>query len=270
MNKSPKQIAKRVERIMARPTQYVFDLTDVDMKCYTEVLNVLFNEPAFKADVEKRNRFVRSAGSMRPHSSELDNIVRVIQQHDRKLADQLFTALVQANLHAQFTLEKFSLEDMLRNHVDYSKPGVIARVDQLKLNLDRLIFLSDMLDGVLLDVKVDLEHVTDGQIEYKQFDAVRDAMSLIKVFFGQVRDGSDSSSPESQLFTEYADSINDYLTKRLKTYSEKLRRIRESSVPSSSAGAAAAPVPSSEVAPRSQSAAPPSATVPDGSPSGNP
>lgn len=220
-----KNTSKRIEQVLAQPTQYVFDLTDVDKRFYTEAINVLFNNPEFKEAVEKRNRFVRSAGNMRPGSAEITNIVRVIQQHDRKLADTLFAHIVQANLHARVTYETVSLEDMLRDHVDFSKDGMKERVDTLKLNLDKLVFLADMLEGVLVDVKGDMSHVTEGQFEFKQFDAVIDAMTMLKCFFGMVR-GKDLSRPDAQLYVEYSDSINEYLTKRLKTYSEKLQKIR--------------------------------------------
>lgn len=60
----PKMSAERIERVILQPTQYVFDLTDVDKKYYTEAINVLFNDPKFKYAVEKRNRFVRSAGGL--------------------------------------------------------------------------------------------------------------------------------------------------------------------------------------------------------------
>lgn len=221
-----KQTAKRIEQIMASPTQYVFDLTDVDKKFYADAINVLFNDPEYIEAVEKRNRFVRSAGAMRPNSAELNNIVRIIQQHDRKLADRLFSTIVQANLHASMTYETISIEDMLRDHVDFSKEGMVQRVDTLKLNLDRLVFLADMLEGVLVDVKGDMDFVTDGKFDFKQFDVVRDAMTMLKCFFGMVR-GNNDDTPDAQLYLEYSDSINDYLTKRLKTYSEKLRKIKQ-------------------------------------------
>lgn len=225
MKQDPKKTAERVAEIMNQPTQYVFDLTDVDTKYYTEAINVLFNDPKFKDAVEKRNRFVRSAGGLRQNSPEIINLVRIIQQHDRRLADTLFATLVMANLHAQQTYERMSIDEMLRQYVDMTQEGAQERADQLKLNLDKLTFLADILDGILLDVKQSMDELTKGEVDFKQFDAVRDSLTLVKVFFGQVH-GKDYDNPEAKLFVEYADSIDDYMTKRLKTYSEKLKKIR--------------------------------------------
>lgn len=225
MKQDQKKTAERVAEIMNQPTQYVFDLTDVDTKYYTEAINVLFNDPKFKDAVEKRNRFVRSAGGLRQNSPEIINLVRIIQQHDRKLADTLFATLVMANLHTQQTYERMSIDETLRRFVDMTQEGAQKRADKLKLNLDKLTFLADILDGILFDVKQSMYELTKGEVDFKQFDAVRDSITLVKVFFGQVQ-GQDYDNPEAKLFADYADSIDDYMTKRMKTYSEKLKKIR--------------------------------------------
>lgn len=227
MKQDPKKAAKRVEAIMNQPTQYVFDLTDVDTKYYTEALNVLFNDPKFKEAVEKRNRFVRSAGGLRNQSSEMLNLIRVIQQHDRKLADTVFAKLVMANLHSNTTYERMPIERTFSEYVDMTQEGAQERADTLKLNLNKLTFLADILDGLLFDVKHSMEDLTNGEVTFQQFDAVRDSLSLVKVFFGQIH-SPNHECPEAKLFVEYADSIDDYMTKRLKTYSEKLKKIRAS------------------------------------------
>ena len=54
----------------------------------------------------------------------------------------------------------------------------------------------------------------DDIVEFHQFDAVSHVLTQLRGFFKTVRRGN-FDSPESQLYFDYADSINDYLDKRL-------------------------------------------------------
>ena len=89
-----KTSAQREEQIRNLPTPYTFNLQDVPADKYTAILKSLFADPDFKQMVEKRNRLVRSAAQMRPYTSQMSNLVRTIQQHDRRLADTLYSVLV--------------------------------------------------------------------------------------------------------------------------------------------------------------------------------
>ena len=66
--------------------------------------------------------------------------------------------------------------------------------------------------------------VFDGSIEFNQFDAVMKVLTQLRGFFKSARRG-DAESPEAQLYFDYSDSINDYLEKRLKTYTDKYRKL---------------------------------------------
>ena len=64
----------------------------------------------------------------------------------------------------------------------------------------------------------------DGGIDFNQFDAVSNVLTQLRGFFKSAR-SKDANSPEAQLYFNYSDSINDYLEKRLKTYTEKYRKL---------------------------------------------
>ena len=98
------------------------------------------------------------------------------------------------------------------------------RVSRMAANLDKITFLADMLESVVTEVKADMRHVFDGSIDFHQFDAVLNVLTQLRGFFNTTRSGN-SDSPEAQLYIDYADSINDYLEKRLKTYTEKYRKL---------------------------------------------
>ena len=207
-----------------QPTVYTFNFKDVPVSKYAETLDVLFHDPDYNEAVEKRNRLVKSADRLRPGSSEMANIVRTIQQHDRKLADIMYACIVQTNLRSDVSNDFLSFDTLLKYYVDYRKDGMRDHVSRMAANLDKVTFLADMLESVVTDVKDDMRQVFDDVVEFHQFDAVSHVLTQLRGFFKTVRRGN-FDSPESQLYFDYSDSINDYLDKRLKTYTEKYRKL---------------------------------------------
>ena len=207
-----------------QPTVYTFNFKDVPVSKYAETLDVLFHDPDYNEAVEKRNRLVKSADRLRPGSSEMANIVRTIQQHDRKLADIMYACIVQTNLRSDVSNDFLSFDTLLKYYVDYRKDGMRECVSRMAANLDKVTFLADMLESVVTDVKDDMRQVFDDVVEFHQFDAVSHVLTQLRGFFKTVRRGN-FDSPESQLYFDYSDSINDYLDKRLKTYTEKYRKL---------------------------------------------
>lgn len=207
-----------------QPTVYTFNFKDVPVSKYAETLDMLFHNPDYNETVEKRNRLVKSADRLRPGTSEMANIVRTIQQHDRKLADIMYASIVQTNLHSEVSNDFLSFDTLLKYYVDYRKDGMRERVSVMAANLDKITFLADMLESVVTDVKADMRHVFDGSIDFNQFDAVSNVLTQLRGFFKSAR-SKDANSPEAQLYFDYSDSINDYLEKRLKTYTDKYRKL---------------------------------------------
>lgn len=217
-------IRTREELVRNQPTIYSFHFKDVPPGKYAETLDVLFHNPDYNEDVEKRNRLVKSEQRLRPGSSEMANLVRTIQQYDRKLADILYASIVQTNLHSEVGYDFLSFRTLLKYYVDYSKDGNKERVDRLAANLDKVTFLADMLESIVTDVKADMREIFNGSVEFNQFDSVRNVLTQLRGFFKSAR-CNDADSPEAQLYFDYSDSINEYLEKRLKTYTDKYRKL---------------------------------------------
>lgn len=217
-------IKAREELVSNQPTIYSFHFKDVPTSKYAETLDVLFHNSDYNDAVEKRNRLVKSAERLRPGSSEMVNLVRTIQQHDRKLADIMYASIVQTNLHSDVSYDFLSFGTLLKYYVDYNKDGMRERVDRMAANLDKVTFLADMLESVVTDVKADMREIFNDGIEFNQFDAVLKVLTQLRGFFKSARRG-DADSPEAQLYFDYSDSINDYLEKRLKTYTDKYRKL---------------------------------------------
>ena len=214
----------REQVVRNQPTIYTFNFKDVPVSKYAETLDVLFHNPDYNDAVDKRNRLVKSSDRLRPGSSEMANIVRTIQQHDRKLADIMYAAIVQTNLHSDVSNDFLTFDTLLKYYVDYRKAGMRERVSRMAANLDKVTFLADMLESVVTDVKDDMRQVFDDVVEFRQFDAVSQVLTQLRGFFRSARRGN-SDSPEAQLYIDYSDSINDYLEKRLKTYTDKYRKL---------------------------------------------
>ena len=219
-----KPILTREQVVRNQPTVYTFNFKDVPVSKYAETLDVLFHNPDYNDAVDKRNRLVKSSDRLRPGSSEMANIVRTIQQHDRKLADIMYATIVQTNLHSDVSNDFLTFDTLLKYYVDYRKAGMRERVSRMAANLDKVTFLADMLESVVTDVKDDMRQVFDDVVEFRQFDAVSQVLTQLRGFFRSARRGN-SDSPEAQLYIDYSDSINDYLEKRLKTYTDKYRKL---------------------------------------------
>ena len=98
------------------------------------------------------------------------------------------------------------------------------KVDTLSLNLDKVAFLSDMLECVVKDVRSNMYAVFGNTTEFHQFDGVLKMIQQLRGFYKSVI-GENDNTPKAQLFFDYFDSIDDYLSKRLTTYSKKLRKL---------------------------------------------
>lgn len=217
-------LISREELVRQQPTIYTFNFKDVPVEKYAEMLDVLFHAPVFCEIIDKRNRFVMSADRLRSGTSEMKNLVKIIQQSDRKLADAVFSSLVQTNLRSNVSYDFLSFTTLLRYYVNYKKDGIKERVDRLACNLDKVTFLADLLESIVTDIKADMNVLFDGKMEFNQFDAVAKVLEQLRGFFNSAR-SKNETSPETQLYFEYSDSINDYVGKRLKTYTAKYRKM---------------------------------------------
>ena len=225
MAKNKKDLAKKAAKIEMEPTIYVFNFKDTPLEKYTETLKLLFGDPDFVDLVNKRNNLVKAAGRMRPNSAEIQAAIRGIQQRDRKLADLMYALIVQSNIRSDTTYDLLTFDNLMKYYVDYSKEGMNEQVDRLSANLDKITFLSDMLESLLTDIKADMKNVFGSAIEFTQFDGVATMMQQLRGFFKCSRDKGMNTEADQELYFDYSDSINEYMEKRLKTYSEKYRKL---------------------------------------------
>lgn len=222
-NKS-KVSEKRMEKVCAEPTIYTFNFKDVPMERYAETIKLLFNDPNFVDAVEKRNALVKCAGRMKQNSQEMLSLIKQIQQRDHRLADILFATLVQTNRRSDVTYDFLSFTTLLKYYVDYSKTDIMQKVDELTAHLDKITFLSEFLEAELVEVAQGMRLVFGDTIEFQQFDGVQQSLKQLNGFFRTIRSNNDNT-PEADLYWQYSDSISEYMGKRLKTYSDKYKKL---------------------------------------------
>ena len=225
-NKKQQQqaLAKREQQIRNQPTIYTFNFRDVPADKYAEALERLFSNPDFAEAVRNRNELVRAASRIPQNSPQMASLIRAIQEKDKKLAMNMYSLLVQVNVRSDESYDFLNFGQLLRYYVDYSKPGMQETVDKLAINLDKVTFLTDALESIVVDVKSYMTTIFNGRVEFHQFDGVMQVLKQMQGFFNFART-KDINSKDNDLYCEYADSINAYVDKRMKTYSEKHRKL---------------------------------------------
>ena len=225
-NKKQQQqaLAKREQQIRNQPTIYTFNFRDVPADKYAEALERLFSNPDFSEAVRNRNELVRAASRIPQNSPQMASLIRAIQEKDKKLAMNMYSLLVQVNVRSDESYDFLNFGQLLRYYVDYSKPGMQETVDKLAINLDKVTFLTDALESIVVDVKSYMTTIFNGRVEFHQFDGVMQVLKQMQGFFNFART-KDINSKDNDLYCEYADSINAYVDKRMKTYSEKHRKL---------------------------------------------
>ena len=185
------------QAVCTQPTVYTFNFKEVPISKYAETLDILFHNPDYNELVEKRNKLVKSADRLRSGTSEMANIVRTIQQRDRRLADIMYASIVQANIRSEVSNDFLSFDTLLKYYVDYRKDGMRECVSRMAANLDKVTFLADMLESVVTEVKSDMRQAFDDIVEFHQFDAVLHVLTQLRGFFKTAR-SKDDDSPEAQ------------------------------------------------------------------------
>ena len=66
---------------------------------------------------------------------------------------------MQVNLRSDESYDFLNFGQLLRYYVDYSKPGMQDKVDKLSIDLDKVTFLTDTLERIVIDVKSNMKEI---------------------------------------------------------------------------------------------------------------
>lgn len=213
-----------MNKVATMPISHIFDFASVPTDKFAAALDDLFHQEVFINDLVKRNRLCKTMARLRPNTSEANSVIKNINNEDRRLSDTIYAALIQACVNSEEVIAHVSFNHLLKYDVDHSREGVEERIDHLAGNLDKVVFMADMLESIITDIKADMKGIFGSNYHFKQFDVVNNMLKQLSTFFGKVR-SDDANTPEGELYMDYADSINSYLDKRLKTYTDKYRKL---------------------------------------------
>lgn len=205
--------------IASNPTIYPYCLTDLDGKDYADTLNSVFHDPVFIQRMQSRNNLYQSLGRMT--KQQVNTATKQLILMDQTIAKQILTALVLRSIQVNH-LEQIPFNSLLSN-VDLSDDDKRKARQRLATSLDMVTFLADVLESKTRDIDEDLSTLFGKDVEFKQFDGVTAAIRNMMAFFSATRDNG--SHEARALFAEYAESIENYLDKRIETFMKKYRKI---------------------------------------------
>lgn len=188
---------------------------------YKELFEVLFNSEKWVKTVERRQRMYNVAS--RP-GANVNSIRKGIEQDDRRAADMILHAML---IHE---CKKEGDKDILVKDLWTQIPKDDKEKNELKQkcreNLNVVMFLADMLETKLMAIEQNLRDIfPDGNYHFEQFNGVKVTLDQLRTVFGKTRDMQ--SEEVKQVYADYADSIEDYLEKRMKTFLNKTGKIQK-------------------------------------------
>lgn len=188
---------------------------------YKELFEVLFNSEKWVKTVERRQRMYSVAS--RP-GANVNSIRKGIEQDDRRAADMILHAM---QIHE---CKKEGDKDILVKDLWTQIPKDDKEKNELKQkcreNLNVVMFLADMLETKLMNIEQNLRDIfPDGNYHFEQFNGVKVTLDQLRTVFGKTRDMQ--SEEVKQVYADYADSIEEYLEKRMKTFLSKTGKIQK-------------------------------------------
>ena len=207
------------------PIPFLLNFQEIPVDTLASVFHEFLKNPDIKSTIARRNRDFLATQRLRDGSSECNALVKRYSKTDERLAMQLLGILAAKTSEMRDRVDTISFSDILAHYVDYSKPGNKERVDHLAANLDKMTFLADFLESIVTDIKGDMDALFGNDIRFEQFDAVLSTLKQLQGFSNSTRNEGEGTKDTRTLYMEYADSINAYLDKRLKTYTDRYRRI---------------------------------------------
>lgn len=222
MSKQKKQVsAKHIAKIAAKPTLYPYALDDLKGADYADTLEMLFHEKDWQERMARRNRIYHGIDRM-PEQNR-PSAVRALEDADRWFANRLLQALVLRSV--QVTTREHQTMDVYYKELPADAETMEKR-DRLARMLDATVFLMDIIESKITDINDLMRSLfNDNTMVFEQMDGVLAALRQMHDFFGATRDKG--SMEEQNLFADYAESIENDMDGRMKTYVERAKKLRE-------------------------------------------
>lgn len=188
---------------------------------YKQLFEVLFNSEKWVKTVEHRQRMFNVASRL---GANVKSIIKGVEQDDRRAADMILHAM---QIHECKTGGD---EGVLVKDLWAQIPKEDKKRNELKQecseNLNMVIFLADMLETKTMDIEQNFHDLfPDSNYHFEQLNGVNIVLDQLRTTLGKIRDTE--SDDVKQVYADYADSIEDYLRKRMKTFLGKLAKLKK-------------------------------------------
>lgn len=152
---------------------------------------------------------------------------RSIEQLDLKLSQAIYIALAGAAVKRQD--EVVNMSELLKS----LPPEKQEEAQELCVKLDSVTFMADVIEGYLFDINEMMKSLFDGKFGFMQMDHIMPALKRLKRCMRNTRDIG--TEDEKELFCDYAESIEAYMDKRMKTFHKRVAELNKKSAVSESA-----------------------------------
>lgn len=212
--------SREVAKIFMDSTMYAYTLDNVKGEAYGDTLDMLFHEKDWMERIERRNRIYHSIERMPVQNRPA--AVRALQDADTWLGKRLLQALLMRSVH----VGKIEHKPLKEYYEELPKDEeTLAKRDKISLLVNSTVFLCDIIESKIKDVNSLLRDVfKDDSMGFEQMDGVLIALRQMSDFFEATRDKG--STAEKEVFADYAESIEKYMDGRMKTYLERIKKIR--------------------------------------------
>lgn len=222
MQRDNKKIsAKQIAKIVTKPTFYPYALDDLKGTDYADTLEMLFHEKDWQERMARRNRIYHGIDRMPVQNRQA--AVRALEDADRWFAHRLLQALVMRSVQVT-RHETLSLNSCFQKLP--KDANTIEKQKRLSRLFNATVFLADIIESKITDINELICNLfNDKTLAFEQMDGVLAALRQMHDFFCATRDKG--TVEEQILFADYADSIENYMEGRMKTYVERLNQLRE-------------------------------------------
>ena len=197
------------------------DFKEFDDEARLQCMREIFELPDFKHIQQIRDSAIYE--SMRKGGKDKVAAAR-FEAADEMMARIIGEAVMWCAEHNSSRVKKLSTRQVMGD-LDDSDPKIREAKHQFYFNANAVVFIADLLDMYVSNINDALLVLfPTGQCRYTMLDDISRIKKRLSTFFDHT--SNDGSEEQRMLFADYAESINNYMDKRIKAFINKVTAIR--------------------------------------------
>lgn len=197
------------------------DFKEFDDEARLRCLSEIFELPEFKQMKQIRESAIYE--SMRKGGHDKVAAARY-EAADEMMARIIGEAVMWCAEHNSSRVKKLSTRQAMGD-LDSSDPKIRDAKHKFFFNANAVVFIADLLDYYVSNINEALLVLfPSGQCRYSMLDDIDRMKKRLSTFFDHT--SNDGSEEQRMLFADYAESINNYMDKRITAFFNKTTAIR--------------------------------------------